>query len=70
MTKNTLKAIDIDYTEVANQWIEKIKELAAQNVLNIEELSEADKDYFYRAKGLLTDIYGSIFYNPQDELER
>lgn len=70
LTKNTLKDRDIDYTEVANQCIEKIKKLAAQNVLNIEELSEADRDYFYRAKGLLTDIYGSIFYNPQDELER
>ena len=70
LTKNTLKDRDIDYTEVANQCIEKIKELAAQGDLKIEELSEADRDYFYRAKGLLVDIYGSIFYNPQDELER
>lgn len=70
LTKNTLKDRDIDYTEVANQCIEKIKKLAAQGELKIEELSDDEKDYFFRAKGLLTDIYGSIFYNPQDELER
>ena len=45
----------------------KIKELAAQGELKIEELSEEDIDYFYRAKGLLVDIYASLFYESRDE---
>lgn len=67
LTKNTLEDRDIDYTEVANQCIEKIKELAAQGELKIEELSDDEKDYFFRAKGLLVDIYGSFFNDSQNE---